>query len=172
MLRSVVESLGFSAPITAVIIINAVTLGLKTWPKAMAVAGAALLAIDTLALWVFTVEIGASMYTVFQVMILESWSMGIVRPVMDVYPSAWLFFLPFIFVTTFTVLNLFIALIVNSMQSLQSETNERLSKEAVVAHDERDFLLRRIEALSDEVRLMRSTMSETGSPVELPRSIM
>lgn len=113
MLRSVVESLGFSAPITAVIIINAVTLGLKTWPKAMAVAGAALLAIDTLALWVFTVEIGASMYTVFQVMILESWSMGIVRPVMDVYPDAWLFFLPFIFVTTFTVLNLFIALIVN-----------------------------------------------------------
>lgn len=172
MLRSVVESLGFSAPITAVIIINAVTLGLKTWPKAMAVAGAALLAIDTLALWVFTVEIGASMYTVFQVMILESWSMGIVRPVMDVYPDAWLFFLPFIFVTTFTVLNLFIALIVNSMQSLQSETNERLSKEAVVAHDERDLLLRRIEALSDEVRLMRSTMSETGSPVELPRSIM
>lgn len=40
--------------------------------------------------------------------------MGIVRPVMEVYPWAWVFFVPFIIVTSFAVLNLFIALIVNS----------------------------------------------------------
>jgi hypothetical protein len=50
-------------------------------------------------------------------MTLESWSMGIVRPVMEVYPYAWAFFVPFILLTTFAVLNLFIAIIVNAMQS-------------------------------------------------------
>jgi voltage-gated sodium channel len=103
-------------------------------------------------------SIGASMYSLFQIMTLESWSMGIVRPIMERHPAAWAFFVPFIIVTTFTVLNLFIALIVNSMQSLQAETSESLHKEAVIAHDERELLLHRVEALTDEVRQMRSMM--------------
>lgn len=50
--------------------------------------------------------IDRSMYTLFQVMTLESWSMGIVRPLMERYPYAWLFFIPFILIATFTILNL------------------------------------------------------------------
>ncbi len=60
--------------------------------------------------------LGQSGYTLFQVMTLESWSMGIVRPVMEVFPFAWAFFVPFIMVTTFAVVNLLVGLIVNSMQ--------------------------------------------------------
>ena len=104
--------------------------------------------------------IGASMYSLFQIMTLESWSMGIVRPIMEVHPGAWLFFVPFIVVTTFTVLNLFIALMVNSMQSLQSETSETLRATAEFAHDKRELLLHRIEALTEEVRLMRETVRQ------------
>ena len=103
-------------------------------------------------------SVGASMYSLFQIMTLESWSMGIVRPVMEVHPGAWLFFVPFIVVTSFTVLNLFIALIVNSMQSLQAETNQTLRAEAVVAHDEREMLLDRIELLACEVRQLRESV--------------
>jgi len=66
-------------------------------------------------------SIGASGYTLFQVMTLESWSMGIVRPVMEVHPYAWTFFLPFILVTTFAVANLVVGLIVNSMQTAVEE---------------------------------------------------
>ncbi|HMO43060.1 MAG TPA: ion transporter, partial [Phenylobacterium sp.] len=51
----------------------------------------------------------------------ESWSMGIVRPVMEVYPYAWLFFIPFILSTPFTMLNLFIGIVVNAMQSEHEE---------------------------------------------------
>lgn len=61
-------------------------------------------------------SLGQSGYTLFQIMTLESWSMGIVRPVMEVYPYAWAFFLPFILMTTFAVVNLLVGLIVNSMQ--------------------------------------------------------
>jgi voltage-gated sodium channel len=66
--------------------------------------------------------IGRSMYTLFQIMTLESWSMGIARPVMQTHPYAWLFFVPFILVATFTILNLFIAIIVNTMQTLHAKT--------------------------------------------------
>ena len=105
-------------------------------------------------------SIGASMFSLFQIMTLESWSMGIVRPVMDVYPQAWLFFVPFIVVTSFTVLNLFIALIVNSMQTLQSRAQESMQAEAVVAHDEREALARQLQALTDEVGALRRRLEK------------
>jgi len=64
-------------------------------------------------------SVSASAYTLFQIMTLESWSMGVVRPTMDIFPWAWLFFLPFIIVTSFAVLNFFIGIIVDSMQMAQ-----------------------------------------------------
>ena len=65
--------------------------------------------------------LGRSGYSLFQIMTLESWSMGIVRPVMETYPLAWMFFVPFIMVTTFAVVNLLVGLIVNSMQDAHQE---------------------------------------------------
>lgn len=62
--------------------------------------------------------VGRSLFSLFQIMTLESWSMGIVRPVMEVHPWAWAFFVPFIMVATFTILNLFIGIIVSTMQEL------------------------------------------------------
>ncbi|MFN0262402.1 ion transporter [Tepidamorphus sp. 3E244] len=90
-------------------------------------------------------SIGASLYTLFQVMTLESWSMGIVRPVMDEHPLAWIFFVPFILVTSFAVLNLFIGIIVNAMQSEHEDT----------AHAEREALQVGTTALHEEVRELR-----------------
>ncbi|MFN3369903.1 MAG: ion transporter [Sphingomonadaceae bacterium] len=217
-LAAIVESQRFQSFIIAVILLNAIVLGLETWPTAMDRAGPILITIDRIALSIFVVEIalklaahgfrffrsgwnlfdfaivaislvpatgglsvlralrilrvvrlvsvvpslrrvvegllraipamgsvvallgllfyvsavmatklfaaafpdwfgsvGASLYSLFQIMTLESWSMGIVRPVMEVYPWAWLFFVPFILVTSFMVLNLFIAIIVTAM---------------------------------------------------------
>jgi voltage-gated sodium channel len=65
--------------------------------------------------------IGHSAYSLFQIMTLESWSMGIVRPVMVVFPYAWAFFVPFIMMTTFAVVNLLVGLIVNSMQDAHNQ---------------------------------------------------
>lgn len=63
-------------------------------------------------------SIGKSLFSLFQIMTLESWSMGIARPVMDTHPYAWAFFVPFIIIATFTILNLFIGIIVSTMQEL------------------------------------------------------
>ena len=84
-------------------------------------------------------------YTLFQIMTLESWSMGIVRPVMEVYPYAWAFFVPFIMVTTFAVVNLLVGLIVNSMQDAHQE-------EAGVATDAyRDEVLSRLVTIEEKL---------------------
>ncbi len=64
--------------------------------------------------------VGRSLFSLFQIMTLESWSMGIVRPVMEVHPWAWAFFVPFIVIATFTILNLFIGIIVSTMQELST----------------------------------------------------
>lgn len=69
-------------------------------------------------------HLGRSLYTLFQIMTLESWSMGIARPVMENFPYAWAFFVPFILVATFTMLNLFIAIIVNAMQSYTDQEHQ------------------------------------------------
>jgi voltage-gated sodium channel len=95
-------------------------------------------------------NIGRSLYSLFQIMTLESWSMGIVRPVMEAYPYAWAFFVPFILVTSFTVLNLFIAIIVNAMQEAHDDD----------AAAERDVILREVRALRQEI----ARMAGPGSP--------
>jgi voltage-gated sodium channel len=260
-LRVFVESVVFRNTIIAIIILNAISLGLETSPRAMRSFGDTLLFIDRAALWIFTLElllkfgayrfrffrdfwnvfdliivsiawvpatgpfsvlralrilrvlrlisvvpqmrkvigallhslpgmgsilavlmlvfyvaavmatklfgnhfpdwfgsIGASMYSLFQIMTLESWSMGIVRPVMEYYPLAWAFFVPFIVVTTFAVLNLFIALVVNSMQTLNEETAVAIHSEAVTAHDEREALGQQLDAVATQIDELRRTL--------------
>ena len=98
---------------------------------------------------------GESAYSLFQIMTLESWSMGIVRPVMEVHPFAWAFFVPFILVTSFTVLNLFIGIIVDAMQSQHVEEQEAERQEALdaAAADRREMhqILAELKALRAEV---------------------
>ncbi|MEN8304425.1 MAG: ion transporter [Campylobacterota bacterium] len=70
-------------------------------------------------------SLGESFYTLFQVMTLESWSMGIVRPMMEVHPYAWTFFVPYIFMVTFIMVNLIVAVVVDAMAEINraEETN-------------------------------------------------
>ncbi|MGL4238773.1 ion transporter [Tabrizicola sp.] len=77
-------------------------------------------------------SLATTSFTLFQIMTLEGWSGEIVRPVMEVYPYAWAFFVPFILITTFAVLNLIVGLIVNSMQEAASE-DEREETQAFEA---------------------------------------
>jgi voltage-gated sodium channel len=261
-LRAIVESRQFEWIITALIIINAVTLGLETSERAMAAAGPLLIAIDQTILAVFVLEIlarlavyrlaffrdpwrlfdvavvglallpatgnlsvlralrilrvlrlvgmvpslrrvvggliaalpgmgsillllglfyyvfavmatklfgdafpdwfgtiGRSAYSLFQIMTLESWSMGIVRPVMEVFPFAWAFFIPFILCTTFTVLNLFIGIIVSAMQ----EEHDRIaSAERQALQSEQEQILAEIRALREEVRALRGQETDAA----------
>jgi len=92
-------------------------------------------------------------------MTLESWSMGIVRPVMEQFPQAWAFFVPFIIVSSFTVLNLFIAIIVDSMQTMHAEREDRTVEkiETVIDSDTR-LVSQEISALREEIAELKNKL--------------
>ena len=264
-LQRILESALFQRFIIAVIVINAITLGLETSPTVMAQAGGLLLALDRAALFIFVVEIvmkliayrhrffrsgwnvfdftivaitlaptgegmqvlrslrilralrlisvvpsmrkvvsallkaipgmgsvltllllvfyvasvmttklfgaefpdwfgtiGASFYTLFQVMTLESWSMGIARPVMEAHPYAWVFFVVFILLTTFAVLNLFIAIVVDAMSEVELEEQTRTRDLVEVDHKE---VLVEIRALRAELAALRNEQAATRKGV-------
>lgn len=100
--------------------------------------------------------LGASTYTLFQVMTLESWSMGIVRPVMEVYPLAWVFFILFILISTFTMLNLFIAVIVNA---IQAEHDAQVSAEQALAGPKVDPVQAELAALRAEIKALNASLA-------------
>ncbi len=102
--------------------------------------------------------LGRSAFSLFQVMTLESWAMGIVRPVMERYEFAWMFFVPFILVTTFAVVNLVVGLIVNSMQDAHHAEDEQ----ATVNY--RDEVLHRLIAI--EERLEKQAQFDKASSPE------
>lgn len=106
-------------------------------------------------------SIGASFYTLFQVMTLESWSMGVARPVMEQFPHAWLFFVPFILVATFTMLNLFIAIIVNTMQTFSEEEHalqREQDKQQEVA--EQKLMHEELRTIREELQQLRELLQQ------------
>lgn len=106
-------------------------------------------------------SVGASMYTLFQIMTLESWSMGIARPVMQEFPHAYLYFVPFILISAFTVLNVFIGIIVNTMQALHAEEeNKQRAESDAKAHSEREEMLVLLRQLASQVEELKARSQE------------
>jgi voltage-gated sodium channel len=98
----------------------------------------------------------SSIFTLFQIMTLEGWAAEIVRPVMEKYPYAWLFFIPYIVVTSFAVLNLFIGIVVSAMQT-EHEAEEAEKRKLEKA--EQVPLIEEIRALRTEVASLRNELT-------------
>jgi len=99
-------------------------------------------------------SIGASAYTLFQIMTLESWSMGVVRPTMELFPWAWSFFIPFIIITSFAVLNFFIGIIVDSMQIVQKQ------EETINDEENKHITMREYKLLKEQLDLLTTKLGE------------
>ena len=96
--------------------------------------------------------LGMSFYTLFQVMTLEGWSEEIARPIMAIYPPAWIFFLIFIFISTFIVVNLFVAVIVDSINSIKHHEEKK---------DKEDDVATKIQALQNEIAELKALIKST-----------
>jgi voltage-gated sodium channel len=109
-------------------------------------------------------SLGLSLYTLFQMMTLESWSEANVRPILAQQPLAWMFFVPFILIATFVVLNLFIGVIVDSIQTLRAERESADSKAAreasdavaAAAHTDQVAVIAEIRALRADLAALRA----------------
>jgi voltage-gated sodium channel len=107
-------------------------------------------------------DLGASFFTLFQLMTLDDWA-NIVKPAMEASALALLYFMPFILIATFIVLNLFIGVIVESIQTLREgrESADARAAQAATdaarseAHLDAQALMAELRALRAEVRALR-----------------
>ena len=113
-------------------------------------------------------DLGTALFTLFQLMAMDDFG-NIVRQAMEHQPLAWLFFIPFSVVATFVVLNLFIGVIVESIQTLREQRGEASAKTVQAAADaarseahlDAQVLLAEIRALRAEIAELRRAR-ETG----------
>lgn len=105
---------------------------------------------------------GDSMFTLFQIMTLESWSSGIARPILNLNPFAAVYFVVFILIATYTTLNIFIAIVVNTMNELHH--NDILREEKVMqqfVHTEHQELVQKIDHLTKEISELKQSIAST-----------
>ncbi|MFY0608680.1 MAG: ion transporter [Cyclobacteriaceae bacterium] len=101
-----------------------------------------------------------SLFTLFQIMTLESWASGIARPIISVESFAGVYFIVFILIATYTTLNIFIAIVVNTMNELHHR--DIMEEEKHI----KDFVHHENETLLEEVRAMRKELVEIKNQLD------
>lgn len=96
-------------------------------------------------------NMGKSLYSLFQIMTLESWSNGIVRPILKLYPYAWIVFVSFILIVSFVVLNMAIGIVVDSINEVQEEESTKVQDKKMNEN---------FQKLQDEIKELKSLMNK------------
>lgn len=111
-------------------------------------------------------DLGTTLYTLFMLLTTENWP-DISDSVIDEAPHAWIFFVAFIVVSAFIVLNLIIGVIVTSME--QEVSAERWEEDQVMEAEQHEAVMAQLGALTDEVaRLSAQVHAMKGGPAAAP----
>lgn len=98
--------------------------------------------------------LGMTMITLFQIMTGDGWYSLVVGPVMEKHPYAWALFFPFVIIATFTILNVFVAIIVQGMnRQLIAEEKEKTREQDEML----EVALKHIKKLTTEVEVLKGT---------------
>lgn len=113
-------------------------------------------------------DLPSSAFSLFQVMTMDGWRFEVVQKVIDDgHPWAWLFFITFIFIASFAVLNLFIALVVEALAAEQraatDELLEDIEEDVEHAEEERDEILKLLTSLREEMASLRAAVDQRES---------
>lgn len=104
------------------------------------------------------------MYTLFQVTTLESWSMGIARPVMQVYPWAWCYFVPFVMMSSYIVLNVVVGVVVNATSDLSDDDDIKDVKEKMkIKKVTNSELMQEINELKSIIQHLEEKLEKNGN---------
>jgi voltage-gated sodium channel len=108
-------------------------------------------------------NMGRSMFTLFQIMTLESWSTAIARPIMDGVPFSVIYFVMFILIATYTTLNIFIAIVVNTMNEVSlKDLHEEEQHIKDFVHEENEKLHKKLDLLTEQIQNLQK--QHTGNP--------
>ena len=101
-------------------------------------------------------NLGMSLLTLFNVITLEGWT-DVMAKAMETHSMAWLYFVSFVIVGTFVVINLFIAIIINNLDEAKLERLRDI--ETPVSREE---LVREIRATQDALVRLEARLDKDG----------
>lgn len=101
-------------------------------------------------------NLGISMLTLFRVVTLEDWT-DVMYTALELHDWVWIYFISFIFIGTFVVINLFIAVVLNNLEEAKSERLEELRRP--VSQNE---LLRELQATQLALTRLRERMERSS----------
>ncbi|MBP5526616.1 MAG: ion transporter [Bacteroidales bacterium] len=104
--------------------------------------------------------LGETVYTLFQVTTLESWSMGIARPVMKVYPWAWMYFVPFVMISSYIVLNVVVGVVVNATSDISEDDNISMKDKIKAKKVTNTELSEQINELKEHILRLEAKLEE------------
>jgi len=103
-------------------------------------------------------NLGASMFSLFQIMTLEGWA-EISREIMQKFPFANIYFILFILLASYTTLNIFIAIVVNTMAEVQQKVSvDEVNKIGTIIQDENEDLKNDIKLLKEQILKMEDKL--------------
>jgi len=95
-----------------------------------------------------------SVLTLFQIVTLEAWASDVMRPVMSKAPYAWIYFVSFVLVGTFVILNLLVGVIVSNVERAQQLERQQDEEQ------EQQQLRAELTHIREELRQIRQYMQE------------
>lgn len=93
--------------------------------------------------------VGGSMFTLFQVMTFESWATAVARPIMEIHPYAWIYFLVFILLTSITLLNVMVGIVVEAVSTISEATKK---KQAAKEPEDAKYIGNEADEMEKEIR--------------------
>ena len=105
-------------------------------------------------------NLGVCVLTLFNIITLEGWT-EVMKTAMELHDWAWIYFVSFVVIATFVVINLFIAIIINNLDEAKAERLQELQTPL-----SREELLRELRATQDALRRLEDRIDQMGR--ELP----
>ena len=104
--------------------------------------------------------LGTSLLTLFGIVTLEGW-VQVMETALELHRWSWVYFVSFVLIGTFVMLNLFIAVVINNLEASKAEELEQLRD--TVTHDEVLRELKRTRDALDQLQARLETFSGTDT---------
>ena len=100
-------------------------------------------------------NLGISLLTLFRIVTLEDWT-DVMYTAMEMHPLAWIYFVSFVIMGTFVIINLFIAVVLNNLEEAKEERLKELRQPPT-----RDCLMKELDQTQKALEQLRVQLSET-----------
>lgn len=100
-------------------------------------------------------NLGISLLTLFRIVTLEDWT-DVMYTAMEMHPLSWIYFVSFVIMGTFVIINLFIAVVLNNLEEAKEERLKELRQPPT-----RDCLLKELDQTQKALEQLRRQLSET-----------